>query len=418
MPDEYSLLSRAKALGIQAEVFAYNERTSSLTWERNFNAQSHQESGYGVRVIKDGRMGYSFGNSLTYDLLDLALESSRVVEPDRYNSLPPPRPVQRVGSIYYPEVENSREEIKEAVKSLTDLKGINVISAKGFTTTFRVKVINTEGVDLEEKRSVTGLSVEANWMDESTVSPSIYEYRGYRGLQFDLEGLKSEVVEKVNVTKSRIKNEKKWEEIVLTPKAVEELLYPLLASAFNGENSYRGKSPLKLGASTSETISLADDALLEGGYYSRSFDGEGVPSQRTQLIAQGEVKGFLYNTYWANRAGVQSTASAFRYYTSLPHISPSNLVFSSKVSEDDHDDVVVVDEVQGVHTSNFETGEFSVVASVSWYQRKGEKKGLRELTLSGDLKSLLNGVISMGSRVRSYGPVVCGDLRIKGVSVY
>ena len=46
---------------------------------------------------------------------------------------------------------------------------------------------------------------------------------------------------------------------------------------------------------------IADNGLLSGGMASSAFDGEGVPSQKTVLIKDGILKGFLYDSYAAEK---------------------------------------------------------------------------------------------------------------------
>ncbi len=87
----------------------------------------------------------------------------------------------------------------------------------------------------------------------------------------------------------------------------------------------------------SELITLVDDGTREKGMASEPFDGEGVPTQKRVIVEKGILKGFLYNTIVAKRAGVQSTGNASRGgFTSLPEIGPHNFYMeagSAKVED-------------------------------------------------------------------------------------
>jgi len=96
----------------------------------------------------------------------------------------------------------------------------------------------------------------------------------------------------------------------------------------------------------------------------------------------------------------------------LPAISATYMVVEAPPLSD-VGDAVVVDQVEGVHTSNFDTGEFSVTASVAW----DGKGGLREFVLSGDLRSLLRGVAGAAGERRRYGRVVSAPLLVQGLRV-
>ena len=76
-----------------------------------------------------------------------------------------------------------------------------------------------------------------------------------------------------------------------------------------------------------ELLELVDDGTLDDGLESAPFDGEGVPSGRTPLIAGGVLQGFLYDTYTARKAGRSSTGNGIRGgYSGLPGVRPTNLV--------------------------------------------------------------------------------------------
>jgi PmbA protein len=82
----------------------------------------------------------------------------------------------------------------------------------------------------------------------------------------------------------------------------------------------------KLGQTiASPKVTLVDDGRREKGPGSRPFDGEGVPTRRTVLIDAGVCKNFLYDSYSARRAGVQSTGNAQRGYSNVPGIGTHNL---------------------------------------------------------------------------------------------
>ncbi|MDP6613025.1 MAG: TldD/PmbA family protein [Candidatus Hydrothermarchaeota archaeon] len=57
-------------------------------------------------------------------------------------------------------------------------------------------------------------------------------------------------------------------------------------------------------------ITLTDDARLEDGFLSRSFDEEGVPTQRNLILQKGVLMGYLHNTSTARRYGTETTANA------------------------------------------------------------------------------------------------------------
>jgi PmbA protein len=70
-----------------------------------------------------------------------------------------------------------------------------------------------------------------------------------------------------------------------------------------------------------ENFTLEDCGVIEGGFGGRTFDDEGVPTQKTTIIESGNLKTYLHNSTTANKYGVKTTGNAGII---VPH--PWNLV--------------------------------------------------------------------------------------------
>ncbi len=100
-------------------------------------------------------------------------------------------------------------------------------------------------------------------------------------------------------------------EVVLEEYAVGELLEYLAFIGFGALALQEGRSFMRLGEQiTGPNIHIYDDAYDPRGL-PMSFDFEGVPKQRVDLIADGVARGVVYDTYTAGREpGKQSTGHA------------------------------------------------------------------------------------------------------------
>lgn len=72
---------------------------------------------------------------------------------------------------------------------------------------------------------------------------------------------------------------------------------------------YAGKIGQKV---ASELVTVIDDATLPNKYGSFSYDDEGNPSQRTVLIENGILKGYMYDYLTAKKEGKTSTGNGRR----------------------------------------------------------------------------------------------------------
>ncbi|HID18323.1 TPA: TldD/PmbA family protein, partial [Candidatus Bathyarchaeota archaeon] len=201
-----------------------------------------------------------------------------------------------------------------------------------------------------------------------------------------------------------------------------------LVPALKADNVQRGRSPLKgrMGERVaSPLLTLIDDGLLVGGLHTSSFDDEGTPSQQTPLIEGGFLKGFLYDHYRASKDEVESTGNAVRLasYTSTPVIEPSNLVvkpsgLSPEVLLSEVKYGFYVPFVQGAHSSNPESGEFSVVAAPVWLVEEGSlTKPVRSIMLAGTIYELLENLSGLASNVRTLDSLVAPWIKVEGVRV-
>ncbi len=118
--------------------------------------------------------------------------------------------------------------------------------------------------------------------------------------------------------------------------------------------------------------------MLSGGLRTWKFDDEGVPRRTTPIIEKGVLCNFIYDNYTAKKEGKESTGNAARAgYLSTPSVEATN--FHIKSSNKSHeqllrevDDGLLVYYLQGAHSSNPVSGEFSVVATPAWKIEKGK----------------------------------------------
>lgn len=418
MNDPTSIVSRAKSSGMQAEVYCVEVRERSVQWQRKFNSTSSQETGCGVRLVGyNGRIGYGFSVQ-PEKAYEMALDTVRIGTENRGYALPTGGGKNKIEGIYDEKVFERFETIRDEIRKWKDLEKVHVTSVSSSVASIKVSVMNTEGIDKSEERTRLSFGIAGNLERDQGVTPEVYEYASSRGTNIEPGSLVERMVSKLERIRKLTKNDRVRTEVFLTPKAVEELLEPLISSGLNGERKVLGKTPFRQGQTINEGLKVVDDQVEPWAPYNRSFDGEGISSRRLVLIDQA-VRSFMYDSFWAYKEGISSTASASRSYQTTPGVSHTNLVidFTDKLDGTELDDVIVVDEVQGTHTSNFDTGEFSIVSPVAWLRKGGQELGLREVVLSGKLMDVLRSIKGEGPERMTYGRTSSGGLLVSGVKV-
>jgi PmbA protein len=97
--------------------------------------------------------------------------------------------------------------------------------------------------------------------------------------------------------------------------------------AASGDAIYRQSSFLcgKLGEQVAgPNVTIIDDGIMPGGFGTRPFDGEGVPTRRTAVVENGVLKSYLLNTYTARKLGLKTTGNASRGLAGNPGIGSGN----------------------------------------------------------------------------------------------
>lgn len=220
---------------------------------------------------------------------------------------------------------------------------------------------------------------------------------------------------------------------VLIRNSVASEFLSLLAHSFLAEQVQKGKSPLrgKRGERFfSPLLSILDDGLHPKGISTSPIDGEGIPSQRTCLVLKGEVYGYLYNQFWANRENirssglrVKSTGNGRRSSIKLPpaigisnfFIEPGELSFANLLKN--LHEGLLVEEVMGLHTVNPVTGDFSLGCSGDWIDRGEKAYPVKSIAISGNIFQLFQKVAGVGEDLRFFGAVGSPSLLVERLEI-
>ncbi len=211
--------------------------------------------------------------------------------------------------------------------------------------------------------------------------------------------------------------------IVFDPNVSRALLDHIF-EAINGDSVYRHASFLagKLGEKIAgSNINVIDDGTIPGGFGSSPFDGEGIPTRRTVVIENGELKSYLLNTYTGKKLGMQTTGNASRGLAGTPGIGAGNFFLqpgprAPKEIIADIKDGFYLTEFLGFGV-NLVTGDFSRGASGMWIKDGEQAFPVEEITVAGNLKDMLNNIAEIGNDLVFRGSVACPTLRIDGMTV-
>jgi len=425
----------------EVEAFVYEGKATSVGIERGQITKSERiiDRGIGVRVQLKKAIGFAYTNvvdsqNAVEDTILKALGAARASKPDEnWKGLPEKKPYLAVEKTFDNKILELRSEdlvdvASEMLDAATeaDKRVFPIEGGVGAAYVFNA-LANSNGISSFDQGTIVECSVAAIAKEGNTVTPVCFEFNAERNYNIDPVWVGKEAARlAVSALKTKPIETKKYT-LILTQFALQDLLHYTLINAVKADNVQRNQSPFKdnLGVKVgSETLTIYDDGLYPGGLRTGTFDGEGVPHQKTLLMEKGVLKSFLYDNYAAKKAGVASTGNASRAgYLSTPNIDATNfhILPGSKTPEklmSEVDDGLMVSFLQGAHSSNPVSGEFSVVATPAWKIRKGKiEHSTRGVMLAGNIFELLKNVTAVANNDRKMGQLVSPWVMVEGVRV-
>jgi PmbA protein len=400
-----------------AEVYLETSRNLSIRVQDGEieTIQEASTAGIGFRVIVEGKMGFSHCNDLSdtslKNTIQKAIAFAKLTTADDNNILPANAPHREVEglmdeSIRTIPMEKKIEMAKELEKLAMAKKGITKSSGSGYgESDGEIYIANSNGLlkSYPSSGCSLGVSVVAEKEDQKNTGGE-YCVRRFFGDLLSMEEIASEAARKALELIDPVMVKTQRAAVIFDSDVAFSLLGGIIA-AIDGERVLQGASFLKNlldKAFASTLLTLIDDGLLVKGLASAPFDGEGVPCQKRILVDKGVLKGFLYNTITAKRAGKEVTGNAARGgFSTLPGIGTHNLYVEAGKSSPleiikSTQSGLWLKEVTG-YGINPVTGNFSGGASGLWIENGEVKHPVKGLTIAGNASDILNTIDMLGN---------------------
>jgi PmbA protein len=426
------VLSLAKKQAEGAEVLFQESEESPVSFRANqlHSMESKFTTGVGLRLIKDGRIGFSCTTDLakTKELVENALESAKYGQKAVFAF--PKRPEMVEVLVSSPKVravkaetliEAGNKTIGKLVKEVPEIQ----CEARFVKSKVKIRLLNSTGLDKRIERTqsafeISGLVIGADgllWVGEDKVSRDLV-----------LPGPKTapRLAERVQLAKKVVSLPGKPLPVLFAAEAMPNLWYALVVGV-NGKTAQKGASPLvgKIGERLlDERVSITDDPTMDWGVASSPWDDEGVGSRKNVLYDKGTFKGFLYDLQTAGVAHAQSTGSARRSFSSVPFPSASNVVV--KPGKDQLADLlkgmkegVLIYNVIGGGQSNLLAGDFSLNIGLGYKIENGQIVGrVKDVMVAGNVYALLkNNLLALSRESEWAGNIKTPSVLFRDVSL-
>jgi PmbA protein len=165
-----------------------------------------------------------------------------------------------------------------------------------------------------------------------------------------------------------------------------------------------------------EHVDVLEDPLVLRGKGSAPFDEEGVRTMARKVVHDGRVAGYFLSSYSARKLGMKTTGNAGGSH---------NLTLVSRNTQPDDDLPAMLRKLgtglfvielmgQGV---NYVTGDYSRGASGFWVEKGEIAYPVQEITIAGNLRDMLGGILAVGADVYNYGAKTVGSVLINKMKV-
>ncbi len=268
-----------------------------------------------VRVIKDKKIGFVETNDLTEEGVVKAVKNAEEIanyskEDPYFVKLPEKEEVKEVKTFFEENLNVTPIDMADKVKSLVnEAEKHGLIASGAFSLDLEeYMVLNSRGINVYS--SYSSLTFTTVIMSES--SSGYGDRFSMKFSEIDEKDLANEVIDRVLKGKNPRDLEPQKYEVILTPYAVEDILFFFAYLSFGAKSFHQETSFMsgKLGEKVfGENITIWDDGLDSNGA-PIIFDFEGVPKKRVNIIENGIAKGIVYDSYHAYKYGKENTGHA------------------------------------------------------------------------------------------------------------
>jgi PmbA protein len=212
--------------------------------------------------------------------------------------------------------------------------------------------------------------------------------------------------------------------VIFSPDAFLSLLR-VFSNLFNAQNILDNQSLStveSLGTQiASPLLSIADDVLHPSNIGIETFDGEGTPTRRTNLIDKGILSSFIHSAGTAKRMNAQLTghANMGSKITVSPHFYhvAGGEIVDDKYNFDTAENVILIDDLQALHSGvKSLEGSFSLPFD-GWMINKGVKTSIDAAIVAGDFRELLNSIVHIEPKEEFTNGGICPRIWVEGLSV-
>ena len=411
------------------------------------------EQGVGVRAVAGEKTGFAYSDEIIMPALMQASEAASAITRSgqqgqlQTRSSQPGRqlyrPTDPIATLSDPDKVALLQRVDQATRAL-DPRVKQVMASVGAVHEV-IMVYGSDGSLSADIRPLVRMSVSVIVEDKGKRKQGYAGGGGRVGYEFFLEeeralGYGREAVRLALVALEAVPAPAGEMTVVLGPGWPGVLLHEAIGHGLEGDFNRKGTSAFskRMGEQVAgELCTVVDDGTLPNRRGSLNVDDEGTPSQRTVLIENGRLAGYMQDKMNARLMGMRPTGNGRRQ--SFAHVPMPRMTNTYMLPGPHTPEEIIASVSRGIYARNFAGGEVDITsgkfvfsASEAYLIENGKLGApIRDATLVGDGPSVLRKVSMVGNDLKlDEGVGTCGKegqsvpvgvgqptLRVDGITV-
>lgn len=257
---------------------------------------------------------------------------------------------------------------------------------------------NSLGLNLHKKEERVSASAFISAQDGKYKETAYEDIYFDKKEDFDTTTLAKKVVKKVLSHLNGVKPTSGRKRVVFSEECFAQILvylgWKVFAEEVEKKNSIFAEKIGELVASP--IVTIIEDPLLKGGYETTSFDDEGVPTYKKEIISRGVLQTYLHNLKTAHKNKIAPTGNAssegwgvalHNLYLQAGDVSKEELLMAVG-------DGIYIDNIQGFMQGIWKNsaGDFSSSASGFLIENGNITQPLEQFTIAGNYGQMLKDI--------------------------
>jgi PmbA protein len=188
-------------------------------------------------------------------------------------------------------------------------------------------------------------------------------------------------------------------------------------AAIRGSSQYRQSSFLLNSVGQQifpDWFSIGERPHILKAMGSAPFDEEGVATRDRELIAAGVLRGYILSSYSARKLGLTTTGNAGGAHNLI--VAPNTLGGGLPQMLKLLGTGLLVTELMG-QGINMVTGDYSRGAAGFWVENGEPQYPVAEITIAGNLRQMLAGIVAVGDDIDTRGGIRCGSILLDEMTI-